>query len=94
MCAVTLNPCAFVIVVVVVSKYTDAPFSKTYTQGMADNAEKLMEMIVEKLLSLSTEICAFMMKKIPMKPPTEEQNTLHRAATVCYICKHDLKGLQ
>ena len=32
--------------IVVVSKYTDAPFSKTYT-GMADSAEKLMEMFVE-----------------------------------------------
>ena len=82
------QPCAFVIVVV--SKYTDAqPFSKTYT-GMADSAEKLMEMFVEKLLALSTEIYAFMMKKIPMKPLTEEQKELYETATVC---KHGFKGL-
>ena len=80
--------------IVVVSKYTDAPapFSKTYTV-MADSAEKLMEMFVEKLLALSTEIYAFMMKKIPMKPLTEEQKELYKAAPVCYICKHGFEGL-
>lgn len=44
----------------------------------------------KKLLALSTEIYAFMMKKIPMKPLTEEQKELYKAATVC---KHGFKGL-
>ena len=79
------QPCAFVIVVM--TKYKDAPFNRIYLE-IGQDGETLMERFVDTLLSLSREVYAFMMRNTPMKPLTDKQNREHEKAVTCYIC-HD-----
>ena len=79
------QPCAFVIVVM--TKYKDAPFNRIYIE-IGQDGETLMERFVDTLLSLSREVYAFMMRNTPMKPLTDKQNREYEKAETCYIC-HD-----
>ena len=74
------QPCAFV--VVVITKYKDAPFNRIYLE-IEHDGETLMERFVDTLLSLSREVYAFMMRNIPMKPLTDKQNREYEKAEKC-----------
>ena len=63
------QPCAFVIVVM--TKYKDAPFN-TNDLEIGQDGEPLMERFVDTLLSLSRDVYAFMMRNTPMKPLTDK----------------------
>ena len=77
------------------TKYKDAPFSRTYLE-IGQDGETLMERFVDTLLSLSREVYAFMMRNTPMKPLTDKQNREYeKAKTVTYVMTLSLqKGRQ
>ena len=83
------QPCAFVIVVM--TKYKDAPFNRTYLETGQDG-ETLMERFVDTHLTLSREVYAFMMRNTPMKPLTDKQNREYEKAETCYICHDPFHG--
>ena len=83
------QPCAFVIVVM--TKYKDAPFNRIYIE-IGQDGETLMERFVDTLLSLSREVYAFMMRNTPMKPLTDKQNREYEKAETCYICHDPFHG--
>ena len=77
--------------IVVMTKYKDAPFNKIYIE-IGQDGETLMERFVDTPLSLSREVHAFMMRNIPMEPLTDKQDREYEKAEKCYICHERFHG--